>query len=416
MASYDGTQKSEGHGQHIAYWKCDTPLIQKIKQEALAKASQEAIDYCDVDDYSGPMIECDAAEETKDMTETEAEQWWRARREHTLGGSDVGAIFGVDSFKTNIDLYYHKTGQFPESMKKEDDVTSALNKRWGHLAESFASYWVLIHEQKDEFDPNAQVLIDTNIYAHPKYPYMTTNIDGILLKGDGSIILLEYKPAGIFGDAQKEWEDGNIPVKYLLQVRFYMAILGIWVAKVVCVFTRDKVISQTVYRDLDEEMRILEGVRDFWENHVLVREMPDPIGDPEKLLQDMNICMPAAKQQPNVYNSKLLMDEKLDKVCKEYIQLDTQKSVVKAQLETIETTQKNIRVQLVAALGGFVDGIVRSFDGKSEWLVSNKGRRAPAKVDKKKLKALYPDAYNDCVKESRDDATRIFSVTFRLRN
>ena len=113
MASYDVTQKASGHGQKIKYWECDTQLIQNVKAEALARASQEAIDYCDLDNYTGPIIECDAAEETKDMTEDEAERWWLARREHTLGGSDVGAIFGVDTYKTNIDLFFHKTGQFP---------------------------------------------------------------------------------------------------------------------------------------------------------------------------------------------------------------------------------------------------------------------------------------------------------------
>lgn len=416
MASYDGTQKATGHGQKIKYWECNTPLIQKVKAEALARASQEAIDYCDLDNYAGPLIECDAAEETENMTEDEAERWWLARREHTLGGSDVGAIFGVDTYKTNIDLFYHKTGQFPASAVKEDDATSALNKEWGHLAEAYASRWVLIHEQKDEFDPNAQVLIDTNIYAHPKYPYMTTNIDGILLKGDGTIVLLEYKTAGIFGDAPKEWESGNIPAKYLLQVRYYMAILGIWVAKVVCVFTRDKVNSQTVYRDLDEKMHILETVRTFWEDHVLAGDMPAPIGDPQKLLEDLNICIPEVKTSSAGYGSRLRLDESFEASCKEYIRLDTQKSIIKAQLETVEKAQQDIRVKLVAALGGVVEGVVRSLDGKSEWYISNKGKKSPAKVDKKKLKALFPDAYKNCVKESANNATRIFSVSFRLRS
>lgn len=64
-------------------------------------ASSEAIAFCDVDNFSGPEIECDASTLTEDE--------WQKRRAHTIGGSDCAAIFGENKYKTNLDVYYEKS-------------------------------------------------------------------------------------------------------------------------------------------------------------------------------------------------------------------------------------------------------------------------------------------------------------------
>lgn len=56
-------------------------------------ASSEAIAFCDVDNFSGPEIECDASTLTEDE--------WQKRRAHTIGGSDCAAIFGENKY--NVD-------------------------------------------------------------------------------------------------------------------------------------------------------------------------------------------------------------------------------------------------------------------------------------------------------------------------
>lgn len=92
MSTYDGTQKANsGCAQNIPYHIFRTSYVDNLRQDALAMASSEAIAFCDVDNFSGPEIECDASTLTEDE--------WQKRRAHTIGGSDCAAIFGENRYK-----------------------------------------------------------------------------------------------------------------------------------------------------------------------------------------------------------------------------------------------------------------------------------------------------------------------------
>ena len=248
MASYDGTNKSSaGCAQHLPYWEIKTEHTKNLYNEAMAMATPEAVAFCDPDNYQGPDIEVDAS--------TLTEEQWQARRADHLGGSDISAIFGENHFKTNLDLYYAKTGKVP-AVPEEESSASRLNKLWGHISEEYVDAWL------SEKYPYNDIITDTNIYAMPGRPYITANIDRMMRKPDGSYCLVEIKTTSPFNKAA--WENGNIPIPYIYQVRTYMAILGVWECVVVCMFDRDTLIANTIKRDLDEEMRIIQGCEDFW--------------------------------------------------------------------------------------------------------------------------------------------------------
>lgn len=227
MSTYDGTQKANsGCAQNIPYHIFRTSYVDNLRQDALAMASSEAIAFCDVDNFSGPEIECDASTLTEDE--------WQKRRAHTIGGSDCAAIFGENRYKTNLDVYYEKIGQQPV-FAQEETPESRLNKLWGHIAEEYIKQWIA------ERYPYCEIFYDTNIYRYPEKPYITANIDGMMRKPDGSYCLLEFKTANSM--KKGEWENGNVPPQYIYQVRQYMAILGVWECIVVCMFDRDNVVA-----------------------------------------------------------------------------------------------------------------------------------------------------------------------------
>ena len=123
MASYDGTNKSSaGCAQHLPYWEIKTEHTKNLYNEAMAMATPEAVAFCDPDNYQGPDIEVDAS--------TLTEEQWQARRADHLGGSDISAIFGENHFKTNLDLYYAKTGKVP-AVPEEESSASRLNSCGG---------------------------------------------------------------------------------------------------------------------------------------------------------------------------------------------------------------------------------------------------------------------------------------------
>ena len=122
MASYDGTNKSSaGCAQHLPYWEIKTEHTKNLYNEAMAMASPEAVAFCDPDNYQGPDIEVDASTLTEDQ--------WQARRADHLGGSDISAIFGENHFKTNLDLYYAKTGKVPAVPEEESSVNDKKARR-----------------------------------------------------------------------------------------------------------------------------------------------------------------------------------------------------------------------------------------------------------------------------------------------
>lgn len=56
---------------------------------------------------------------------------------------------------------------------------------------------------------------------------------------------------------------------------------------VVCMFDRDNVVANTVVRDLDEEMRIIDGLDEFWNDHVLAHIPPEPLGTADGIISTL---------------------------------------------------------------------------------------------------------------------------------
>lgn len=391
MASFDGSNKSvAGGAQHIAYHEAVTPYVQKLIDDAMANASEEAIRFCNPTGYMGPDIECDAATLTPEQ--------WLARRQYNIGGSDCSAVFGENHFKNNLELYYQKTGQ-KVLVEDEESSSSVLAKVWGHLLEEYADEWL-----KERY-PYNDVLIDTNIYAMPGRPYITANVDRMMRKPDGSYCLVEIKTTSEFN--HEVWDDGNIPIPYLYQVRQYMAILGVWECVVVCVFGRDDVVANTVYRDLDEEMRIIQGVEDFWNNNVLAQIPPEPLGTADSVISTIRKYGGNAQKQIPVMK---LDTQTFEDACAEYMALYTERAAAKKVFDDLDAQCKEKSVPFIAALGQATVGSIESGDGKTRWTVKYTPRKGARKVDYKKMEAVYPDVYAACVSQD-EEGSRTFKMT-----
>lgn len=391
MASYDGTNKaSAGKAQSIDYYAAVSPQLQKRIDETLAGASPEAVAFYNKRKFRGPDIECDASTLTEDE--------WQARREHTVGGSDCSAIFGVNHYKTNLECYYQKTGQKP-AIQEEETAKSKLNKLWGHIAEEYIDAWLA------ERYPYNQIITDTNIYTMPGMPYITANIDRMMRKPDGTYCLVEMKTTSPFN--KEAWANGMVPLPYVYQVRQYMAIMDVWECLVVCMFDRDTVVANWVYRDLDEEMTLLEGVEEFWENNVLAHIPPEPLGEPDAVIATLKkYSGKADRTAPRVKLDSSAFSE----TCKRYVELSTQRSGLEAMAESLKKECVKLSVDIISALGNAVAGTVESTDGKEEWLVKYSPRKGKRKADLEKLEALYPEAYSACVSQE-EEACRVFSIT-----
>ena len=198
-------------------------------------------------------------------------------RSKYLGGSDIGAILGLSRFRSPLEVWMEKTGK---EVKKLD----SLPLRFGSFAESFvaseyarATGFKLIH--------------DESIYVHPEYSFMSAHMDRFVLEDSSSYSssssssslssssptrILECKTANPFssGDWGEVGSD-EVPMSYLCQCLWYMAITNINIVDLAVLFGNSDFRIYEISRDLELESTILQKANFFWNEHVL-RDVPPP--------------------------------------------------------------------------------------------------------------------------------------------
>ena len=181
-----------------------------------------------------------------------------------IGGSDIGAILGVSRFRSPLDVWMEKTGK---STKKID----SLPLRFGSFAEEFVASEYARATQ-------SQLLHDESIHIHPTHSYMSAHIDRFVLSKDSNLPptrILECKTANPFstGDWGEAGSD-QVPMPYLCQCIWYMAITEIEKTDLAVLFGNSDFRIYEITRDLELEELILERARAFWSNYVIKNIAP----------------------------------------------------------------------------------------------------------------------------------------------
>ena len=183
-----------------------------------------------------------------------------------------------------------------------------------------------------------------------------------------------------------------------------MAILGVWECVVVCMFDRDTLIANTIKRDLDEEMRIIQGCDEFWMNHVIPHIPPEPIGAPEATLKTIHKhAGDADKKAPSV-----ALGADFAELCEKYSEKKAQRDAAKRTFDKLDEECKDMVVPFAAAMGKSVLAETVGTDG-TRWLLKYSPRMSRASVDMQKLEALYPKAYKDCFIPQKE-SSRVFTL------
>lgn len=143
------------------------------------------------------------------------EAWLEARR-RGIGGSDAGAVIGVNKYRSNVDVWKEKTG-----LIVPEDVGDKPAVKFGKEAEQhIRALFALEHpEMSVEYH-------EFYMYLNDKYPFLYATLDGELTDENGRHGILEIKTATIQNAAGwSEWVDG-IPQSYYAQVLHQLAATG----------------------------------------------------------------------------------------------------------------------------------------------------------------------------------------------
>lgn len=143
------------------------------------------------------------------------EAWLEARR-RGIGGSDAGAVIGVNRYRSNVDVWAEKTGITPR-----EDISDKPAVKFGKEAEQHIR--ALFALEHPEFSVNYH---EFYMYLNDKYPFLYATLDGELTDDSGRHGILEIKTATIQNAAGwSEWVDG-IPQSYYAQCLHQLAATG----------------------------------------------------------------------------------------------------------------------------------------------------------------------------------------------
>ena len=302
---------------------------------------------------------------TKDMTELE----WLRSRQQGIGGSDAGAILGVNRWRTPFQVYMDKTQEINEPSEQSEAAY------WGTELEDLVAREFSKRTGKKVRRRNA-------ILQSVEYPFMTANLDREIV---GEKSLLECKTVNAFG--AKEWDSEEVPASYLVQVMHYLAVTGYEKAFIAVLIGGQKFIYKEVDRDEELIEMIVNAEKDFWENSI-VKKVPPPLDGStaaEKYVKEKY-------KDSNPEISVNLKSEYKDKI-KNYFELKNTIKELEVQAKEIEN---NVKLELGEAEIGYTPDY--EIDWKS--ITSNK-------FDSKKFKNDHPELFKQYLNMS---SYRKFSI------
>ena len=185
---------------------------------------------------------------------------WHELRAKRIGGSDVGAILGVNPYKSIVDVYVDKT--------EGSDFKGNNATYWGHVLEGTVL---------KEFSNRHKELIVYEVPYSVVNDFLIANLDGALKdKETGDYGVLEIKTTSVWN--RKEWEEDIIPQSYYAQIQHYLMLTGYKFAYVAVLIGGNEYKEFKVERSEEDIELIRNKATEFYKENILKQIPPIPDG------------------------------------------------------------------------------------------------------------------------------------------
>lgn len=301
---------------------------------------------------------CKILAKTKDMPQ---EQWLKLRKQG-IGGSDAGAVCGLNPYISAMDVYLDKTRDAPGEVIENEAM------KQGHDLEEYVA-------QRFMEETGLKVRRSNALYAHEKYPFMIADVDRLVV---GQNVGLECKTASPY--MADKWKDGQIPAHYLAQCYHYMAVLGAeaWYIAVVIYGKDFKYVK--IERDEEVIQNLIQIEKAFWTHHVIPGILPEPDGS-DAAEHFINRYFRDSRE--NVSVPLLGFDEKLRR-----------RQEISDLMDKLETEKKKIEQEVKTYMQD------AEMAENEHFFVSWKNS-VSSRLDSARLKAELPDIYRQFCKQSQ---------------
>lgn len=299
--------------------------------------------------------------------QSENEDAWLAARTRGIGGSDVGAICGVNPWSSALQIYFNKTGQF--QAEREPDDASKERMHFGHVLEP------IVANEFEERNPGLFCEEANCSFKSVFHEYLLANVDRFVLDENGTIVgILECKTAG--AQMASEWEAGEIPVSYYYQVQHYMYVTGIHRGWICCLAGGNKFFQYDIFFDEDLYTSvILPQLSHFWNDCVLKLQEPEVQSADSDLFNELFSA-------DKIEDEPITFEQDFEAIGKEYLEI---KQRQKEDKKRIDELQALIKQKLSTH--------VRGYSPTYEFVWSPRTRTS---VNSAYLRVHYPEIYDEC--------------------
>lgn len=313
-----------------------------------------------------------------DMTK---EEWLEVRRK-SIGGSDAGAIMGLNKWASPLTVYLDKKG---------------LNSFAGNISTERGSWLEAPIREKARAELGIFIEEVPYMFFSDEYPFMSANIDGVIYIQEPKEIA-GITLQGLGGHEIKTSQRGEgfsndeVPDSYFAQVQHYMAVIGLqFFILSAYLIEKNELRHYVIKRDEYFISRLIETEKDFWEKFVQKDIMPAPSGIDEE--NDLIIDMFEGD------TTELILDDEAESLCAEYLLLNEQIKDLETRKKQVSTS---VKLKVIAQQNGSNDHKAKAVAGNYR-ISFSKFTRKSIDTDRLKKDGLY-DKY---AKESESSMFRI---------
>lgn len=181
----------------------------------------------------------------KEIAYRDREEWLALRREY-IGGSDAGAVMGLNPYKSPYALWAEKTGQLPEF---EGNLTTEV----GSFLEEFVA-------QLFTRETGKSVRRKNRMMVNSDYPFACADVDRMVV---GEKALLECKTTNSL-PAMRKVRGGEYPETWYCQMTHYLAVTGLEKAYLAVLIGGREFRWFELQRDEEEIRALMSSEAAFW--------------------------------------------------------------------------------------------------------------------------------------------------------
>ena len=253
---------------------------------------------------------------TKDMDRKD----WLMLRKNGIGGSDAGAVCGLNPYVSPLEVYFSKTCEGVDEGAPDNEAMREGRDLEDYVARRFMEASGL------------KVRRANVMYASREHPFMIADVDRLVTGRENGITGLECKTASPY--SEEKWKDGKIPAYYIMQCYHYMAVLDAqsWYIAVMVYGREFKYIKLERDEEIIQQLIMIE--ENFWNHNVMARVMPEPDGS-DAAEAFINRHFAESRKELSIplkgFDEKLRRREEITGIIS---QLDTEKKKIEQEIKT----------------------------------------------------------------------------------